>query len=75
MKIEQLIVQQLYSKKEISLQGIGIFKLNNSASLPVDSEKGIAIPENTISFNYNPKATEDADLIDSIVAHTKKTPY
>ena len=72
MKIEQVIVQQLYSYKKITLQGIGTFSLDSSVSLPVGSEKGMVIPENAISFDYNPKAGEDEALIDAIVQHTKK---
>lgn len=72
MKIEQVLVQQLYSNKKITLQGIGSFSLDSSVSLPVDSEKGMVIPENAISFNYNPKEGEDEALIDAIVKHTKK---
>ena len=72
MKIEQVLVQQLYSNKKITLQGIGSFSIDSSVSLPVDSEKGIVIPENAISFDYNPKAGEDEALIDAIVLHTKK---
>jgi len=72
VKIEQVIVQQLYSYKKITLQGIGTFSLDSSVSLPVGSEKGMVIPENAISFDYNPKAGEDEALIDAIVQHTKK---
>lgn len=72
VKIEQVLVQQLYSNKKITLQGIGTFSLDISVSLPVDSEKGIVIPENAIVFDYNPKVGEDEALIDAIVIHTKK---
>lgn len=72
VKIEQVLVQQLYSNKKITLQGIGSFSLDSSVSLPVDSEKGMVIPENAISFEYNPKAGEDEALINAIVVHTKK---
>ncbi|HUS01006.1 MAG TPA: hypothetical protein VMY77_04730 [Chitinophagaceae bacterium] len=72
MKIEQVLVQQLYSNKKITLQGIGSFSLDSSVSLPVDSDKGMVIPENAISFDYNPKAGEDEALIDAIVHHAKK---
>jgi len=72
VKIEQVLVQQLYSNKKITLQGIGSFSLDSSVSLPVDSEKGMVIPENAISFDYNPKAGEDEALIDAIVVQTKK---
>ena len=72
MKIEQVLVQQLYSNKKITLQGIGSFRLDSSVSLPMDSDKGIVLPENAITFDYNPKAGEDEALIDAIVLHTKK---
>lgn len=72
MKIEQVLVQQLYNSKKISLQGIGSFSLDSSVSLPADSDRGMVIPENAITFDYNPKAGEDEALIDAIVQHTKK---
>jgi hypothetical protein len=72
VKIEQVLVQQLYSNKKITLQGIGSFSLDSSVSLPVDSDKAAVIPQNAISFHYDPKAGEDEALIDAIVLHTKK---
>ena len=72
MKIEQVLVQQLYSNKKITLQGIGIFSLDSSVSLPADSEKGMVLPQNAISFEYNAKVGEDEALINAIVKHTKK---
>lgn len=72
VKIEQVLVQQLYSKKEITLQGIGTFRLDNNVTLPAEGEKGLVIPENAVKFEYNPKALEDTALIDAIVVHTKK---
>ena len=72
VKIEQVLVQQLYSNKKITLQGIGTFSLDSSVTLPVDSEKGMVIPENAITFDYNPKVGEDEALIVAIVQHTKK---
>ena len=72
MKIEQVLVQHLYSNKKITLQGIGSFHLDSSVSIPADTEKEMSIPENAITFEYNPKATEDDSLIDAIVKLTKK---
>ncbi|MEO6455969.1 MAG: hypothetical protein ABIN97_17945 [Ginsengibacter sp.] len=72
MKIEQVIALHLFSNKEVTLQGIGTFRLDPSIALPSDIEKDVVLPENAISFEYNPKATEDASLIDSIVKHTTK---
>lgn len=72
MKIEQVIVQHLYNNKQISLQGIGTFKLDNFVPHQTDPDKELVIPASSISFEYNPRATEDPALIDSIVQLTKK---
>ncbi|HMO60556.1 MAG TPA: hypothetical protein PKC39_04100 [Ferruginibacter sp.] len=72
MKIEQLIVQHLYSNKNVSLQGIGTFILNPTVVLPAENDKDFVMPEGAISFEYNLKATEDAALIDFITQKTKK---
>lgn len=72
MKIEQVLVQQLLSNKKITLQGIGVFSLDSSVSLPADSDKGIVIPDRAITFEYNPKVGEDEELINAIVKYTKK---
>jgi hypothetical protein len=72
LKIEQVLVQQLYSNKKIELQGIGTFSLDSSVSLPADSEKGVVIPMHAIVFEYNPRVGEDEGLINAIVKYTKK---
>ena len=72
MKIEQLIVQQLYQQKEVTLQGIGSLSLNPSVALPGDNEKDFVMPQNAFSYNYNLKATEDEALINYIVQQTRK---
>lgn len=72
MKIEQLLVQQLYNHKEVSLQGIGTFRLSESVVLPADGDKDFNIPADGISFTYDPKTTEDNALIDYIVQQTRK---
>ena len=74
MKIEQLIVQYLYIKKQVTLQGIGTFNLDPSVALPAENEKekDFVMPENAFQFDYNLKATEDPGLINYIVEHTRK---
>jgi hypothetical protein len=72
VKIEQVIVLHLLNHKQVTLQGIGTFNLDPSISLPSETEKDFVIPESAVSFEYNPRATEDASLIDSIVQHTTK---
>lgn len=67
-----MIVQHLYNNKQISLQGIGTFKLDNFVPHQTDPDKELVIPASSISFEYNPRATEDPALIDSIVQLTKK---
>ncbi len=74
MKIEQLIVQYLYSTKKVTLQGIGTFNLDPSVVLPAenDKEKDFVMPENAFEFEYNLKSVEDEGLITYIVEHTRK---
>lgn len=72
MKIEQLLVQQLYNHKEVSLQGIGTFRLSDSVVLPADGDKDFNIPADGISFTFDPKTAEDNALIDYIVQQTRK---
>jgi hypothetical protein len=72
VKIEHVIVLHLLNNKQVTLQGIGTFKLDPSVSLPSETEKDFVIPESAVSFQYDPRATEDESLIDSIVQHTTK---
>ena len=72
MKIEQVLVYYLLKTKQLTLQGIGTFHLDPSVPDSVDTEKPVVIPENAITFDYNPKATEDEGLVDFIVEHTNK---
>ena len=72
MKIEQLIVQYLYNNKSVTLQNIGTFEVSPDVHLPIDNEKDAVLPENAITFIYNPKAKQDEGLIDFIVSHTRK---
>lgn len=72
MKIEQVLVHYLLKNKKLTLQGIGTFQLDASLPDSADSDKPIILPENAISFHYDPKVKEDEGLVDFIVAHTNK---
>lgn len=72
MKIEQVLVHYLLKTKQLSLQGIGTFQLDPSVPDSADPDKPIYIPENAITFHYDPKVTEDEGLVDFIVEHTHK---
>ena len=72
MKIEQVLVHYLIKTKQLTLQGIGTFHLDASIPDSADSEKPIVIPENAITFTYDPRVSEDEGLVDFIVEHTKK---
>lgn len=72
MKIEQALVLYLIKHKQISLQGIGTFKIDGAIPDNSDSDKPVIIPAESISFIYDPKVKEDNDLIDFIVQNTKK---
>lgn len=72
MKIEQLIVQQLYSNKKVTLQDIGTFILSADVLIPFENDKDSAMPENAVGFEFNNKAVQDEDLISFIVSQTRK---
>jgi hypothetical protein len=72
VKIEQVLVHYLLKTKQLTLQGIGTFHLDASVPDSADSEKPIVIPENAITFTYDPRVTEDEGLVDFIVEHTRK---
>ena len=71
MKIEQLIVQYLYYEKKVTLEGIGSFYLSPDISIST-SEEPVPLPENSIQFELNSKATPDEGLIKFIVEKTRK---
>jgi uncharacterized protein (UPF0333 family) len=72
MKMEQLIVQYLYSNKKVTLQDIGTFTIDSDVTIPLDNEKDSTLPENYIQFKYDPKASADDGLISYIIANTRK---
>jgi len=72
MKIEQLIVQQLYNTKKVTLQDIGAFILSADVLIPFENDKDSAMPENAVSFEFNKKAPQDEDLVTFIVSQTRK---
>ncbi len=72
MKIEQVLVLYLLKNKQISLQGIGTFRLDIPLPDVTDKEKPVTIPSNAVSFHYNPRVGEEESIVDFIVEHTKK---
>ena len=72
MKIEQAIVFYLLKHKQISLQGIGTFKIDGPIPENTDGDKPFIIPPDSISFVYDSKTREDDEVIDFIVQNTKK---
>lgn len=72
MKIEQLLVQHFYNNGEVTLQGMGTFTLSPDFVAPKENDKDAEIPDNAISFKYNPRATEDEALVNFIVQQTRK---
>jgi len=72
VKIEQALVLYLLKHKQISLQGIGTFKIDGAIPENNDHDKPVIIPAEAISFTYDPKTKEDNELIDFIVLNTKK---
>lgn len=72
MKIDQAFIYYLLRFKELPLQGIGVFTLEGSIPEPSDPDKPFVIPEDAISFTYNPRIGEDPDLVHFISEMTGK---
>jgi hypothetical protein len=72
VKIEQALGHYLLKNKSLSLQGIGTFHLNVTVPDTADTERPIILPENAVSFHYDPRTSEDESLVDFIVEHTHK---
>lgn len=73
MKIAHLLGQYLLQTKQMQLQGIGEFILDNVYDNPFENEKGkIRLPGNTIQFTPNKKAPEDTGLVNFIAQKTAK---
>ncbi len=72
MKIEQLIVQYLYSNTQVTLQDIGVFTVSEEITIPTDVEKDTVLPNNSIYFKYDPKAGVDDGLITFVMENTRK---
>jgi hypothetical protein len=72
VKIEQVLVHYLLKNKHLTLQGIGTLRLDAALPDSADPDKPIIIPADAITFHYDPKVTEDDELVDFIVQHTKK---
>ncbi|MEO5650248.1 MAG: hypothetical protein ABIR03_10050 [Ginsengibacter sp.] len=72
MKIDQVLIHYLLKNKQLTLQGIGTFRLEAALPDTADPDKPIFIPENAISFQYDPKVGEDDNLVDFIIEHTGK---
>jgi hypothetical protein len=71
MKIEQLLVQHFYNTRKVTLQGLGTFTLSPDFVMPMD-DKDLVMPENAITFQYDPRSVEDDELISYIVQQTRK---
>lgn len=72
MKIELLIAPYLFSHKTLSLQDIGTFHLNQDIIMPAESDKEYVLPENAVSFEYDPRASKDEQFILYIMEQTRK---
>ncbi|MFZ1528148.1 MAG: hypothetical protein WAT19_05320 [Ferruginibacter sp.] len=71
MKIENHIVQYLYEAKKVTLENIGTFYL--SAEIPVaEAGKEVALPPDTIRFEFDRNAVQDEGLVNYIVKQTRK---
>lgn len=73
MKLAPVLAQYLYTKKRLSLPGIGILHLDPTAYIEQDNSKGNkTIPTGSISFQRDGSTKTDDELIQYISAETGK---
>ncbi|MCW3120477.1 MAG: hypothetical protein JWM28_4559 [Chitinophagaceae bacterium] len=72
MKLAPVLAQYLYTHKRLTLQGIGMFQSNPSVYVETTTKNSKAMPAESISFQNDPAAKEDQDLIKFISAQTGK---
>ena len=73
MKLAPVLAQYLYSKKRLSLPGIGVLQLDPTAYIEQDNSKGNkTIPIGNISFQCDTTTKSDEELIQFISAETGK---
>lgn len=72
MKIEQLIFQQLFRHRKVTLQDIGTFSLSPEVALPTASDKAPELPENAVHFEFDKHAQQDEEFLKFIIEKTGK---
>lgn len=71
-KFDSLIANYLYTNKQVDLEGIGSFSLDDQFVLPPDAEKSAFFPLEGIHFIHDTKLETSPGLIDYIIQHTGK---
>lgn len=71
-KFDTLISNYLYNNKNVDLEGLGTFSLDEHFVLPPDAEKNAFYPLEGISFKHNTKVETTPALLEYIVQQTGK---
>ena len=69
-KFDSLIANYLYTNKQVDLEGIGSFSLDNNFVLPPEAEKSAFFPLEGIHFTHDTKLETSPGLIDYIIQQT-----
>jgi hypothetical protein len=72
LKIDEILLRYLLKNRKVTLQGLGTFFLNKDTEIPADADPDTILPAEALSFEYNPKANADDELVNFIVQQTKK---
>jgi flagellar basal body-associated protein FliL len=71
-KFDTLISNYLYNNKNLDLEGLGTFTLDENFVLPPDAEKNAFYPLEGINFKHNTRAETTPALLDYLVQQTGK---
>jgi nucleoid DNA-binding protein len=73
LKLAAILAQYLYSNKRLTLQGIGVFQSDPAVYVEtINTKNSKALPTESISFQNDPSAKQDEELVKFISAQTGK---
>lgn len=72
MKFDEQLAEYLYENKNLTLEGLGTFTLNEQVRVPNEQEKEVYYPIEGLSFTYNSRSITDENIIFFLVKKLHK---
>lgn len=72
MKFDDHLAAYLYQNKQLRLEGIGTFTLDEKVKVPVEHEKEVYYPIEGLAFTYDPKSVTSESVISFLIKRLGK---